>query len=757
MSPALSRRDVLRGTGALILAFGVPHSASALTETGASATPLRGLPGSLDSTPRLNAWIRIEADGNATIFTGKAELGQGIKTALLQIAAEELKLPLPRITLITADTARTPNEGYTAASHSVQDSGTAIRNAAAQVREILIGEAARRVGRSTDGLKAWDGVITGPDNLSFGYGELVSAQLLNVDAQPTSILTDPKNFAVMDRPVARVDIPPKLTGGAAYVQDMRLPGMVHGRIVRPPSYGARLIDLDAAPVEAMPGVLKVVRDGAFIGVVAEKQWTAIQAMRRLAASARWNESAALPDEAQLPEALMALPTKDTTILDVGTPDAASYDVDALFSRPYLSHGSIGPSCAIAHMDGEDLTVWTHTQGVYPLRDALATLCAMPRGKVRCIHVEGAGCYGQNGADDVGADAALLARALPGRPVRVQWMREQEHAWEPFGPGMAAHVRASLGPDGSISAWQHDVWSQSHMMRPGPPGTLLAARDIANPFLPAPPVDLPMPEGGGDRNAVPLYVLPNARAVNHFLPQMPLRGSSMRSLGGYLNVFAIESTMDDLARLSGQDPVAFRLRHLRDERASAVITLAAERFGWNGRPTLSAGSGYGFAFARYKNLEAYCAIALELAIDQDTGRTVVQRAIAAVDTGQVVNPDGVRNQIEGGIVQATSWTLFEGVRFDRQRITSVDWASYPILRFAHVPRRVEVHLVERPGLPFLGAGEAAQGPMGAAIANAIRDITGTRLRALPLDAAKVRAASKVRPASMGSSLPPRSPS
>lgn len=734
---ALSRRAVLRGTGALILAFSLSGRAFAQTETGASATPLRGLPGSLDATPRLDAWIRIAPDGNATIFTGKAELGQGIRTALLQVAAEELKLPLSRLDLITADTGRTPNEGYTAASHSVQDSGTAIRNAAAQVREILIGEAARRSGVSRADLTARDGVVTGPAGLSLGYGELVSDNLLHVDAAPTSPLTDPRDFTVMDRPVPRVDIPAKVTGGAAYVQDMRLPGMVHGRIVRPPSYGARLVALDAGPVEAMPGVLKVVRDGAFLGVIAEQEWTAIQAMRRLATLARWEETAQLPDEARLPEALMALPTRDTTILEVGQPDAPAFTLDTLFTRPYLAHGSIGPSCAIAHLEGDAMTVWTHTQGVYPLRDALAVLLTMPPEKVRCIHAEGAGCYGQNGADDAGADAAMLARALPGRPVRVQWMREQEHAWEPFGPGMVARVRAALGPDGAISAWQHDVWSQSHMMRPGPPGTLLAARDKAEPFPPAPPVDLPMPEGGGDRNAVPLYVLPNARAVNHFLPEMPLRGSSMRSLGGYLNVFAIESTMDELARRAGQDPVDFRLRHLQDERAKAVITTAAERFGWKDQPKPPSGGGYGFAFARYKNLEAYCAIALEIAIDADTGGLLVKRVVAAVDTGQVVNPDGVRNQIEGGIVQATSWTLFEGVRFDRRRITSVDWAAYPILRFSRVPRAVEVHIIPRPGLPFLGAGEAAQGPMGAALGNAIRDASGRRLATLPLDASRIR--------------------
>ncbi|MCB4767668.1 molybdopterin-dependent oxidoreductase [Ancylobacter sp. Lp-2] len=733
----ISRRAVLQGTGALILSFALTRRAFALTETGVGDTSVHRLPGDLDSTPMLDAWIRIDPDDSATIFTGKAELGQGIKTALLQVAAEELKLPLTRLTLVTADTGRTPNEGYTAASHSVQDSGTAIRNAAAQVREILIGEASRRTGAGADELVARDGVVTGPGGLRLSYGELVSPQLLHVEAQPTSNLTDPKDFTVMDKPVPRVDIPAKLTGVASYVQDMRVPGMLHGRVVRPPSYGARLVSIDATSVEGMTGVVKVVKDGSFLGVIAEKEWTAIQAMRQLAALAKWNETAELPDESRLAEALMALPTQDTVILDVGKPDAAQYDVDASFSRPYLAHGSIGPSCAVARMDSDTLTVWTHTQGVFPLRNALAELFAMPRENVRCIQVEGAGCYGQNGADDVGADVAMLARALPGRTVRVQWMREQEHAWEPFGPGMVVHLQTALGADGMISTWRQEVWSQSHMMRPGPPGTLLAAREKADPFPPPPPVDLPMPEGGGDRNAIPLYVLPNARAVNHFLPEMLLRGSSMRSLGGYLNVFAIESTMDDLARLSKQDPVAFRLRHLADERAKAVIITAAERFGWDGRPKLPAGGGYGFGFARYKNLEAWCAVALEISIDQDTGRTIVERATAAVDTGQVVNPDGVRNQIEGGIVQATSWTLFEGVRFDRRRITSIDWAAYPILRFAHVPRAIDVHIVDRPGLPFLGAGEAAQGPTGAAIANAVRDATGQRLHALPLDAAKIR--------------------
>lgn len=734
----LSRRAVLAGTGALILAFSL-GSARAQTETGKGEGPRkRGLPGSLDDTPRLDAWIRVAPDGAVTVLTGKAELGQGLKTALLQIAAEELKAPLARLSLVTADTGRTADEGYTAASHSVQDSGTAIRHAAAQVRTLLIGEAARRLGVPAEQLRAEDGAVLGPGGARIGYGDLVTDALLTAEAQPASSLTPAAEYAVLGRPVPRIDIPAKVTGGAAYIQDLRPPGLLHARVVRPPSYGAILIEVDAAAVERLPGVVKVVRDGTFLGVVAEGEWTAIQAMRRLATSARWRETASLPDAAALPDALRALPSRDSTILERGAAGGAGTVVEGTFTRPYLAHGSIGPSCAIAEWQDGGVTVWSHSQGVFPLRRALAGLLRLPDDKVRCIHAEGAGCYGQNGADDAAADAALLARAVPGRPVRVQWMREQEHAWEPFGPGMVASVRAAVTPDGRVADWTHEVWSPSHMMRPGPPGALLAAREIAEPFPPAPPVALAQPEGGGDRNAIPLYAFPNARVVHHFLPEMPLRGSSMRSLGGYLNVMAIESTMDDLARAAGLDPVTFRLRHLTDARAGAVIEAAARRFGWDGR-SARAGGGFGFAFARYKNLEAYCAVAVEITLDRETGRVAIERVVAAVDTGEVVNPDGVANQIEGGILQTASWTLFERVAFDRTRVTSVDWSAYPILRFSAVPRSVEVHIVAQPDQPFLGVAEAAQGPAGAALANAIRDATGYRLRDLPLTAGRIKAA------------------
>lgn len=740
MMPPLSRRAALTGGGALVLAFSLSAGARAQTETGKGGAPTKhGLPGSLDDTPRLDAWIRVDPTGDVTVITGKAELGQGIRTALLQIAAEELKVPLTGITLVTADTSRTPDEGYTAASHSIQDSGTAIRNAAAQVRALLVEEAARRLSVAASVLIAQEGAVVGPGGVRLSYGDLVTDTLLATDARPTSPLTPSAEFAVIGRPVPRVDIPAKVTGGATYLQDMRPAGLLHARVLRPPSYGAVLTEFDVSAAESLPGVVKVVRDGSFVGIVAEREWDVVQAMRRLAASTRWTETPSMPDPAQLPAALMALPSQDTTILDRGQAGGAGQVVEGAFTRPYLAHGSIGPSCAIAKAQGGTVTIWTHTQGVYPLRRALAGLLRLPDDKVRCIHVEGSGCYGQNGADDVAADAALLAVALPGRAIRVQWMREQEHAWEPFGPGMVAKVRATVGPDGQVADWHHDVWSQSHMMRPGPPGTLLAAREIAKPFPPAPPVALAQPEGGGDRNAIPLYGFPNVRVVHHFLPEMPLRGSSMRSLGGYLNVLAMESTIDDLARASAQDPIAFRLRHLADDRARAVIETAACRFGWAGRPKLPRDGGYGFAFAQYKNLEAYCAIALELTVEHETGRVRIRRVVAAVDTGEVVNPDGVRNQIEGGILQASSWTLFEQVTFDRTRITSIDWSAYPIMRFGDVPEAVEVHIVEQPGAPFLGVAEAAQGPTGAALANAIRDATGHRLRDLPFTAERIKTA------------------
>jgi nicotinate dehydrogenase subunit B len=608
------------------------------------------------------------------------------------------------------------------------------------MRELLIDQAARQLNLPTDELKAENGAVIAPDGRSLAYGALVGETIQHVQAQPVSKLRDPATFKVLNTPMLRVDIPAKVTGGAAYVQDMRLPGMLHARVVRPPSYGAQLRSTDIDGAAKTPGVVKVIRDGNFLAVVAKREFQAIKAMRMLAASAEWDETAKLPIHGNLADVLVALPSRDLKIFD--NHHAASPAVRTLessYSRPYQSHGSIGPSCAVAQLVDGVLSVWTHTQGVYPDRAAIAEMLRLPPDKVRSIHVEGSGCYGHNGADDAAGDAALVAAVMPGTPIRLQWMREQEHAWEPYGPAMVTKVSAGLDAMGKVADWRYEVWSNTHSMRPGSAGSLLPAQHVANPFPVPPPQPLPLPEGGGDRNAIPLYVFPNAEVMHHFLPDMPLRVSAMRSLGAYMNVFTIESFMDELAFAAKTDPVEFRLKHLEDSRAREVIKVAGERFGWDKRGKPENGLGYGFAFARYKNLAAYCAIAMEIETERETGRIRVKRAVSAVDSGQVVNPDGVRNQIEGAILQSSSWTLYESVTFDQTRISSVDWATYPILRFHSVPDSIEVHIVDRPGLPFLGAGEAGQGPAAAAIANAIADATGQRLRDLPLTAAKLKAA------------------
>ncbi len=737
MSP-VSRRQILAGSGALVVAFGLGEGGQ---EAVAQTTSPR-LPGSLADQPMLSGWVRIDTNGDITVFTGKAELGQGIRTALIQVAAEQLDVSPQQIHLVTPDTARTPNEGYTAGSYSMHNSGAAILSATAEVRGLLVEAAAARFGVPAGMLSTDGGRVMAPDGRSFGYGELVSSVSLDRKASLGVAIKDPARNRVIGKPVPRVDIPAKMTGGAAYVQDLRLPGMVHARVVRPPSYGAKLLGVETAGVEAMPGVLKVVRDGSYLGVIAQGEWQAIQAMRALSAAAKWSEGAGLPDKAGIFELVRGLRSEDTVILDKKAQLApAVRTLTAQYRRPYGSHGSIGPSCAVALMEGDQLTVWTHTQGVFPDRAAIAELMKMPPAKVRLIHTEGSGCYGHNGADDAGADASLLARAVPGRPVRVQWMRDQEQAWEPFTPAMVTEVSASLDASGKIVDWNYGVWSNTHNNRPGNGGRLMPSWHIAEPLVPAPPTPTPQPEGAGDRNAVPLYDFPNARAVSHFLPEMPLRVSAMRSLGAYTNVFSIESFMDELARAAGIDPVAFRLNHLSDPRARDVVSLAAEKFGWESG-VLPKGHGRGFAFARYKNLGAYLAMAVEVSVEPETGAVRLVRAEVAIDSGQAVNPDGIRNQTQGGVLQSSSWTLLEEVTYDRTVVTSRDWRGYPIMRFDLVPDVVNVYVIDRAGQPYLGTGEAAQGPTAAAIANALADAAQVRIRELPLSRARVKAAISV---------------
>jgi CO/xanthine dehydrogenase Mo-binding subunit len=736
-APMISRRAFTAGAGAIVLAFSLDPKA-ALAQQPAK------LPGSLDTNRMLDAWIRIDADGSATVCTGKVELGQGIVTALAQIAAEELDLPLARVHMISGDTARTPNEGVTAGSQSIEFSGTALRLAGAEVRAILIDAAAKKLGVAPDTLTVAEGTISGADGRKVTFGEIAGAIDLKREATAKVAPKPATAHKIVGTSVKRVDIPNKVTGGAAYVQDMRPAGMLHGRVVRPPRYGSKLDSVDEAAAKAMPGVVAVVRDGSFLGVVAQREEQAIAARAALIKSAKWTLGPPLPDPATIHEHLLSLPTEDTVISNkqpapLAAAPADAKVIEATYRKPYMSHGSIGPSCSLAELKNGKLTVWTHSQGVFPNRARLAEALGMKAGDIRCVHTEGSGCYGHNGADDVALDAALLARGAPGRPVRVQWMRDDEFGWEPFGAAMTMKAKATLS-EGRIVDWNYDVWSNTHSTRPSEQGgvNLLAAWYLADPKAPAPPHNIPQPAGGGDRNAVPLYDFPRQHVVNHLIKEMPLRVSALRTLGAYANVFALESFMDELALAAGADPAAFRLAHLADPRARAVIEAVARKANWQAGQKGDGGKGRGIGFAKYKNLATYVAVIADVEVDRTSGAVRVPRVYAAVDSGLIINPDGLANQIEGGIIQSTSWTLKEEVRFNPDGIVSRDWQSYPILTMPEVPQ-VAVELINRPTERSLGAGEASQGPTVAAIANAFAHATSRRLRDLPLAPARVKAA------------------
>jgi nicotinate dehydrogenase subunit B len=731
-APVFSRRQFTAGLGAIVVGFSLEPKLARGQER---------LPGSLQNNRRLDAWIRINPDGGATIFTGKVELGQGILTALAQIAAEELDLPLSRIEMISGDTGQTPNEGHTAGSLSVENSGTALRMAAAEVRTILIDLAAKRLGATTDQLTVADGAIAAPDGRKVGYGELVQALDLKREATAKVAPKPASSYKVVGQSVRRLDIPAKVTGGAAYVQDIRLPGMLHGRVVRPPRYGAKLENLDEAAAKAMPGVVAIVRDGSFVGLVAEREEQAIKARAALSAGARWSGDTDLPDMDKAYEHLLSLRTIDTVASEkqASPRPSGARVVEATYRKPYLAHASMGPSCALAEFRDGKFTIWSHTQGVFPLRLDLAKSLHVEPAAIRCIFAEGAGCYGRNGQDDVALDAALLARAVPGRPVRVQWMRDDEFAWEPYGSAMVMKAQGAVA-DGRIVDWQYELWSGPHGIRPGAPdgSNLFASWSLAQPQKRPVARNIPLPAGGSDRNAIPGYDLPNHRIVNHFIPDMPIWVSSLRTLGGYANVFAVECFMDELASAAGADPVAFRLAHLTDPRARAVIEAVAKKADWKAGEKGDGARGRGVGFARYKNLACYVAVVAEIEVDRDSGMVRVPRTTAAVDAGLIINPDGLANQIEGGIVQSVSWTLKEEVRFDHSGILTRDWASYPILTMPEAPK-VELELINRPNDRPLGVGEGSQGPAAAAVVNAFASATGKRIRDLPLNAARVKAA------------------
>jgi nicotinate dehydrogenase subunit B len=728
MTATLTRRQFSAGMGGIVIAFSLRGPARAQQRA--------SLPGSLARHRRLDAWLRINPDGTATIFTGKVELGQGILTALAQVAAEELNMQVSRIEMIAGDTARTPDEGFTSGSRSIEDSGAAIRAACAEAAALLVELAGDRLDWSSDELTVQDGVIYAPGERKVSYGELAAQFDLRRAAAGK---VPPKPYGshrIVGKPVQRTDIPGKVSGAPAFVQDLRLPGMLHGRVVRPPRYHAILDHVDERGARALPGVVAVVRDGTFIGVIAKREEQAVHAREHLMRSAKWIGGDTLPDARKLYDRLVTMKSRDQVVSEQKAlpPSGIARVFEATFTKPYIAHASIGPSCALAQFAGAKLTVWSHTQGVFPLRRDLARALKLDEDAIHCIHAEGAGCYGHNGADDVALDAALLARAVKSKPVRVQWMRDDEFGWEPFGPAMVMKAKASLA-DGRIADWNYDMWSATHSTRPGTGGgvNLLAGWYLGQPFEPGEGWG-----GGGPRNAVPLYAFPGHRITNHFLPANPLRVSSLRSLGAYANVFAIESFIDELAAAANADPIAFRLAHLQDKRAQAVIDAAAKAAGWKVAAKGDGVHGRGFGFAQYKNAACYVAVVADISVDRATGKVLVERVFAAADAGQIINPDGLMNQIEGGIIQSTSWTLHEQVKFSTDGIVSRDWLGYPILTMPEAPHVTTV-LIDRPDQPSLGAGEASLGPAAAAIANAFAHATGKRLRDLPFNAARVKAA------------------
>lgn len=730
---SISRRGLLQGAGALTLTFAIP--------SGVLAQAAKKLPVNLERNANLSSWIRVHADGKITLLIGKVELGQGTVTAAAQIAADELQIDFSRLNVISGDTFEGPNEGTTAGSGSAPGCLPAVHQAAAEVRHILVKMAANKLGVDAGSLTVSDGIISNGAQ-SVSYWELVDGLNLNVEPTGEAELISMDQHKYIGQSVPRLDLPSKINGQPIFVQEMHPEGVVYGAIARPPTYKSSLISADLGPIEAMAGVIKVVRNGSLLGVIASRQETAWAAASALSKSAQWNVESDLPGHDGIFEWLENAKSEEKELVNEGSQDApVSRVLESTFYRPYQMHGSIGPSAAIAEMGADGImTVHSHSQATFAAADTVADFLGMDKEKVRCIHTHGSGCYGHNMADDAAVDAAWLASHMPGTPVKLQYSREEEHKWEPYGSAMMMKARAGLDDKGGVVTWNMEIWSTPHSTRPGGQARrVLSARYID------PPLEMDEPKDGGPpnysaaRNGIPLYSFDNTRVSTHFVPEMPIRVSATRGLGAYANAFAIESFIDEIAAEANADPLEFRLRYLKDPRAVDVLNKTAEIFGWNDwKPRKNVGRG--IAFAQYKNLQAYCAVAVEVQVTPRNGKVRVLRVASAADCGHLVAPDNVANQIEGGIIQSLSWTMKEEVKFDDTSVLSTDWASYPILTFSEVPP-IEVELINRPGFNYLGTAEASQEQVAPAVAAAIYDATGARMRRLPFTPDRVKNAIK----------------
>jgi len=724
----MKRRAFLQAGGALAISFTIPLEANAQP----------ALPPHFQN---ISAWLKVHPDGRITFHTGKVELGTGIQTALSQMIAEELDTSVWAIDLVMGDTELCPDQIGTFGSLTIMLAGPQVRQAAAEARLALVELASKRFNAPADQIRTADGAATGPGGARATYGELVAGGTLSRPLSGKLPLKTPDQFKVIGKSIPRVELPAKVFGSHRYIHHVRVPGMLHGRVIRPALPGAEPLRVELGSIATIRSA-RVLRKGRFIAVVAEREVDVIRAAREL--RVEWGPAPAMADHGKVQAMLRTLPATDRELIKTGDADqaiaASARRHEADYYVPYQLHASIGPSCSVADVGPDGATIWSATQSSHNTRMSLATLLGMKPEQVRLIWTEGSGCYGQNGSDDVSADAALLSQ-LAGKPVRVLWSRRDEHVWEPKGTAMTMRVRAGLDAAGNVAGWNYEVWSPNHALRPfyGMAGNMLAGEETGMPakYL----------QAGADRNAKASYVFPANKTTLHLVERSPVRSSSLRGLGSPQNTFANESFIDELAALAGADAIDYRIRHLKDERAIEVLRAVRDLAKWETRAsgTRRSGTGRGVGFVHYDNVSAYAAVSMDVKVDSATGAIRVQRVCVAHDCGLIINPDGVRNQIEGNVIQTLSRALYEEVHSNAQGLQSVDWASYPILRFADLPDEIAIRLIDRPTVRAVGAGEPAASPIFAALANAIFDATGARLRTVPFTPERLKAALAARPA------------
>lgn len=739
----MSRRQLLKAGGALVVTLALPLSVRATEQVLRDRSGNASAHALLDKTLDVNAvdgFIAIHQDGTVTLFSGKVDLGQGLRIAIRQMAAEELGISVDKIEMIEGDTALTPDQGPTAGSTGIMRGGVQIRQAAATAREALIAMAAPRLQKQPSELMVQDGAVRARSGgAALSFAELVGGKRFDLKVDPKAPLNNPGAYTVVGKPLLRPDVPAKVTGTHTYVHDVKLPGMLHGRVLRPAGEGARIISVDQSSVQHLPGV-KLVRIGDFLAVAAPDEWDAIQAAASL--KVVWSDSGTLMGHDKVEQWLRSGPFDgEETLVNKGDAaaalQAASVKLTASYYWPPQTHGSIGPSCAVADVGATQATIYTASQGTHRYRPAYAQMLGLKNEAVRLVYVDGAGCYGMNGHDDAAADAALMSKAL-GKPVRVQWSRQDEHGFDPKGPPQSLTLEAALGPDNTITAWRTEMWL---------PRATASLPTV--PLLAPQTAGMPQPKGISTglitQNGDPPYQVANVAVGVHWHDSAPLRPANIRAPGKIANIFAVECMTDELAARAGIDPLAFRLQRLNDARGAEVLKRSATLFGWQARAGSTGAAnrqriqrGRGIAYSHYKHNETYVAMAMEVEVNRDSGEIRVLRVACAHDCGLIINPDGLRAQIEGSILQTISRSLYEEIRFDTRRVQNVDWASYPILAFPAVPQ-LSIALIDRPAMPPLGGGEAAASPVTAALANAVWDAVGIRLRTVPFTPERVQAA------------------